>query len=146
MSDMPSITYFKKIGNRYYLQRRVPKDLESEYPPRSIKRALGTSDYSKAKEWLQVELLNLEQEFADKRRKLIAPPVDEIGDFEVERLAAIWLADKMDLDKDARMDRIDFGDASRALSEIYDDVIESLQDFPNLSVREAVMIGLIDVE
>ena len=70
MKDMPRVTYLKKIGNRYYLQRRVPKDLESNYPPRPIKRPLGTSDYTEAKAKLQVELLRLEQEFTEKRRRL----------------------------------------------------------------------------
>src|SRR3546814_18877573 len=92
MKDVAT-NHLKRIGSRYYMVRRVPVDLASEYTGKFIKRSLGTSDWQDAKELLRVALVRLDQEFAEKRRKVAATSVSEISDSEIDRLAAIWLAD-----------------------------------------------------
>ena len=79
-----------KIGNRYYLQRRVPQDLLGEYPGKMIKRALNTSDLQEAKSKLILALAGLEREFALKR-KALSGAFDEIDRERAEHLAAEWL-------------------------------------------------------
>lgn len=90
-------------GNAYYLQKRVPKDLASEYPRPTIKRYLCT-DYGEAKRKLPVELARLEQEFTEKRRWRDTKPLSVLSDMEVERLTAIWLHDALSEDEDVRRD------------------------------------------
>lgn len=84
--------HLKKIGNRYYMQRRVPQDLLGEYPCKMIKRALKTSDLQEAKSKLLQALAELEREFTAKRKALTGT-YDEIGQEEAQRLAAVWLND-----------------------------------------------------
>src|SRR3546814_14990814 len=84
----PYTTLFrsKRSGSRYYMVRRVPVDLASEYTGKFIKRSLGTSDWQDAKELLRVALVRLDQEFAEKRRKVAATSVSEISDSEIDQI------------------------------------------------------------
>src|SRR3546814_19199222 len=80
----------------------VPVYLAGDETGKFIKRSLGTSDWQDAKELLRVALVRLDQEFAEKGRKVAATSVSEISDSEIDRLAAIWLADVLEEDEEIR--------------------------------------------
>lgn len=92
----------KKIGNRYYLQRRVPQDLLGEYPGKMLKRSLGTADFREAQSRLVLEWAELEREFAAKR-KALAGAFDEIDRERADELAADWLRELLEDDRTWRV-------------------------------------------
>lgn len=87
----------KKIGNRYYLQRRVPQDLLGEYRGKMLKRALNTSDLREARSRLVLEWAELEREFSAKRKALTGV-FDEIDTTRARELASEWRRERLDDD------------------------------------------------
>jgi len=41
--------YLSKIGNTYYFRLRIPKDVQTYFPTKELRRSLGTSKYKLAK-------------------------------------------------------------------------------------------------
>jgi len=80
-------------GGRYYLQARVPQDLVPIIGKTFIKKSLRTSDRKEAVERLQVEAVEVRQQFAEAKRKLkaeVEKVAPKLTDPEAKRLAYLW--------------------------------------------------------
>ena len=132
MSKHPRLA---KRGNRYSFRAKFPKDLQSYFhPSRERVLALGTSDPRDALAKVRVELVKFDQEMIEVRRRIAAAPVTtlNISATEIDRLAAIWTADVMAEDEEARSEGLTDHD--------YDKLTETL-DIVDAGGRQALARG-----
>ncbi len=115
---------------RYYLRARVPLDIAQALGRREVKRSLGTSDRKEALERIDVPAAEVNEMFAEARRKLAARQVTDLTDAEVRRLAFLWFR------------RHDHSAADADFSTRAEDVAGGLE---NAGLDEAVLASGADV-
>lgn len=87
----------------YHLRRKVPADLRSLYIKKEIHKSLGTKDPKEARQRLHEEWTKLDQEFERRRASRDAPLRTTITDEEIQRLAALAVATRLQADEEGRM-------------------------------------------
>lgn len=94
---MPKHTGLLKRKGRYYMNRRVPKDLRAIYGMDIIRRSLKTSDYREAVSQLHYEAFALDADFIAKRREIKSaqplPTISALSDREAHEMVSQWLVE-----------------------------------------------------
>jgi len=95
---MPKHTGLLKRNGRYYMNRRVPKDLHAVYGTKVIRKSLKTSDHREAISQLHYEAFALDAEFTAKRREMKSslplPKVSALSDREAHEMVSRWLVER----------------------------------------------------
>ena len=97
------IHVFNRSGT-YYFRRRVPKDLLSLYPSSQIIFSLKTKDRKEADRLARAESVRLDQEFQQHRAHLVTHSNGQLSDDDISYLCALWIADGLEQDEEARME------------------------------------------
>jgi len=98
---------------------------------------LGTREVAEAKRLAHEVALRVDEAF-DRARKG-EEAFDTLSASEAKQIAALWLSEEMDFDEELRVENVDTRDGEDALSDIYSQVLEGLENFPgrrSLSIVE----------
>lgn len=99
-NDVKSQTNLVRRGRVFYFRARIPEDLRDSFGGSTERTfSLRTSDKAEALQRVRLERLKLDQTFQQARALRDAPGVAELGDTEVERLAALYHAKQLEDDE-----------------------------------------------
>ena len=89
LEPMPNHPRLMRVGHRFHLRVKVPKDVREAVGKTEVWKSLGTSDPKVALERVRVESVRVDQQFAEARRKLREGP-GPLGETEATRMVLLW--------------------------------------------------------
>ncbi|WP_307831644.1 DUF6538 domain-containing protein [Nitratidesulfovibrio oxamicus] len=104
---MPKHPRLFRRGATYYHRAVVPQDLKATYPKTEETSSLKTTDYKEALKRVRIAAVEVDRRFEAHRRMLAEsgtkPPLKELADSDIKRVADAYFANLLEEDKETRL-------------------------------------------